>query len=1071
MIDEGYESPGSLVSASDMPPDFQRPRPNTRSQINSLLASKVPVLTPGVTQVENPDTTNSLPSNFDGPPFQKSAGTSSSTQIDDPDKRFSLAEVQQIIQSMILQMAPKQQDIPPAINIPVPVAPSNKENRVPHAEFKDTTTAQSKQLEPIKLSNSGSSNKKHLKSLKLILDECRLLSLAEGTRLPPRCHERNIFGYTPDTAVRGADGIIRLVAKDDLAKFTHDRERLFSILHICTNEDLHYLVTLHIENKDASKWYLALVEHIHGTTNTDIRKAKKALEDLRITSSKTVKENIALVEEAIKNLNIASNIITSDADKLYYLQEKFLDDKRMPVQGFMATAKSEGLNYVNTVRRLILVDPAIVPVHKMSSLTAKREQCQRFARGVCPDGPNCKYGHDPLPTHGKKAPNQPSKGPPADNRNATYRRSDEKFPRPPFKTPYVITEAQRNRAGTPRGKPSTRNPDGFSIKQMNLIRNTEDTWHDIGHFRQKETEPEEISQPRYNMIQHSDDIESSPRTSSSKAPIKSALLPPSTAYTTVDISQRSAKDDIESQDDDEDDDDNDEYSPDPRPQFSMYRSPAELANDDKIITSLITSHNAQYPGYSDISPCEDLIMWLHNTPLGKSRDDIDPVDIPCFIAFGWMSQYPFIHSTSNCRTDVLGGQPGMVSLLYKINKHYLNADVELPLASAPPSAYMTFDPATEIYFQSGEIGFYQSRMTDIPTYFATLHALAQSAYPQQVKNMLKLGLYFDFMSYVNRTYNMAFKAGLLVQDKRRALLQELFQFRGHPKYRAETYSIQVFSCLISSVGPTPAPRPKLSRASRQITTFKGMTQTDGQLDHWTDMRSPPQQPGGRDTVKTPMKDPTTDISTVQQYRSLLAHPKNLASTNATPPRRGRLYSGLLTSNPRDSSSLSPRSHKVARTSTSPSLYPNVTAPTEFNTLRVIDNKKMLSFSQPKKPLVIIDSGASTSGTGISNQLHNLRAASCTVTAAFGETVQPTHMGDLPPFMLKTIVIPGMKDNTLLSVSQFTASEGKFIGVFTNIDVRFYDLESSMPSLKLLTLEGKEVMRGTVVDGLYIMEST
>ena len=74
-------------------------------------------------------------------------------------------------------------------------------------------------------------------------------------------------------------------------------------------------------------------------------------------------------------------------------------------------------------------------------------------------------------------------------------------------------------------------------------------------------------------------------------------------------------------------------------------------------------------------------------------------------------------------------------------------------------------------------------------------------------------------------------------------------------------------------------------------------------------------------------------------------------------------------------------------------------------------------------------------------------------------------------MLKTIVIPGMKDNTLLSVSQFTASEGKFIGVFTNIDVRFYDLESSMPSLKLLTLEGKEVMRGTVVDGLYIMEST
>ena len=71
----------------------------------------------------------------------------------------------------------------------------------------------------------------------------------------------------------------------------------------------------------------------------------------------------------------------------------------------------------------------------------------------------------------------------------------------------------------------------------------------------------------------------------------------------------------------------------------------------------------------------------------------------------------------------------------------------------------------------------------------------------------------------------------------------------------------------------------------------------------------------------------------------------------------------------------------------------------------------------KENKVIIDSGASTSGTGLRNKLKNLWPASCTVNAAFGETITPSEMGDLPQFMLSTIVIEGMKDTTLLSVSQ------------------------------------------------------
>ena len=65
--------------------------------------------------------------------------------------------------------------------------------------------------------------------------------------------------------------------------------------------------------------------------------------------------------------------------------------------------------------------------------------------------------------------------------------------------------------------------------------------------------------------------------------------------------------------------------------------------------------------------------------------------------------------------------------------------------------------------------------------------------------------------------------------------------------------------------------------------------------------------------------------------------------------------------------------------------------------------------------IIIDSGATTCGTGI-NHLQNIRPTSLTVSAALGTMAQPTEMGDLPPYMLPTIIIDEMADTTLLSVS-------------------------------------------------------
>jgi hypothetical protein len=91
-----------------------------------------------------------------------------------------------------------------------------------------------------------------------------------------------------------------------------------------------------------------------------------------------------------------------------------------------------------------------------------------------------------------------------------------------------------------------------------------------------------------------------------------------------------------------------------------------------------------------------------------------------------------------------------------------------------------------------------------------------------------------------------------------------------------------------------------------------------------------------------------------------------------------------------------------------------------------------------------------------------------MSAAFGETAQPTEMGLLPPFMLKTVVIDQMKDTTLLSVSQACAKG--FIGIFTSKVCKFFDAKDIIPHLQDISKTVKPVMSGTVEDGLYMLDS-
>jgi hypothetical protein len=96
-----------------------------------------------------------------------------------------------------------------------------------------------------------------------------------------------------------------------------------------------------------------------------------------------------------------------------------------------------------------------------------------------------------------------------------------------------------------------------------------------------------------------------------------------------------------------------------------------------------------------------------------------------------------------------------------------------------------------------------------------------------------------------------------------------------------------------------------------------------------------------------------------------------------------------------------------------------------------------------------------------------------VQGAFGPAAQPTKRGLLTPLGLDAILLPGMGNQTLVSLSQFCdggTSGQRNIGVFTNEGCRMFTLTSALPALQLLGESGHEVARGIVQDGIYVQES-
>jgi hypothetical protein len=129
------------------------------------------------------------------------------------------------------------------------------------------------------------------------------------------------------------------------------------------------------------------VEHVHSTTNTDIRKAKYAPESLKIYDSNDVKENISLLQKAFLNLNNAQPVPLTHDEMTYFLQQKFCPDGRIIVQSVMAMSKAGNVSYEDTIKALVNLDPPVVTLVRKKEILCRNnpaERCTLGDKGLCP---------------------------------------------------------------------------------------------------------------------------------------------------------------------------------------------------------------------------------------------------------------------------------------------------------------------------------------------------------------------------------------------------------------------------------------------------------------------------------------------------------------------------------------------------------------------------------------------------------------------------------------------------------------------------------------------------------------
>ena len=940
---------------------------------------------------------------------------------------------------------------------------------------------------------SSTLNKPRWEKLDRILKINFLYTLAIKERVSPTPTEANKNGFTEEVISLSGPPYDHTPA-DDVPNFLHDTRRLQQVMHAAFDKALYHQSQGFL-TEDPVLMYKDLKAYFYGRDNNGIRAARLALDKFHIDARNSLKADITLFEEAITNLEYASDDIIPETIRLSYLDEKFNQDLRLGVKERLTHCQCNSYTYIATMTALKNTPNASVTPGNHSRMNTlqpikSKDLCNNFLKGKCTYGEKCKYVHGD-PAKGGKTPT-PLKA--ITDVQPTVSKVKPTKPKMHAR-PHYISEAHRIKIGAMTGKVTASNPLGISHNQeviLKFLQGRDDEWdmrggrdsngNEYGMNMFSTSDPSSPltsdAEPRRNPLQTTipeNDVDSedydylysrSPYPFCHLEPFGHLVDTPPTPFKPrsapyVAPENRDAGYNGYSYD----------FLRQPEPiqyqqphvpehiddtEPALLEEPEEPTRTVKDVKSVIRGDIAEFITktilvFQHVLPSNAVlpgtlkgyISYIYDeVPLGltaKDKNVTRSVNI-----FGWKS-ISTLHHHCQESLHVYLGDPHLLELINVLGNVYLHASTVSQHNDTPLSgeSYNSFSPFARTFNHQPARGSYRSSIVCIHDYVHYFNNAMTLPKYSDIKKYLMLTMIYDFMSFTSEYYRHCLQEKkplpYRMEKPREKLMSILHTFKTsalvNTDHMIEFHQlIEVFLAVAQNAAPTPC-RP-----------------TEADQIHF---RTPDHR-----------RKRSADVPSVQDAPRESAFKKRRYSEGHDEASDDEDEAQLVFSPDHQ-----PRPDSMIIDLSMP-MYPSALDPLDLNDVDEVNldffSTVSLNAMSTTATTIIMDSGAGRTGTSDMSLLRNVKPShTTTVTGAFGPAIKPSHTGSFGPHNLDAVYIKSMGPQTLVSLSQFCNAGNKFIGIFTPTEYRMYDASSAMPALKLLNANGIIAERGTVQNGIYV----
>lgn len=512
-----------------------------------------------------------------------------------------------------------------------------------------------------------------------------------------------------------------------------------------TNKDLHYLLTETINSKNGIEWYRIIKAFALGERSNESGLSRQLLDELKLPPSKTVKENIAAFEEAVLRVDNVNLTSMTDSEKLFIMYKKLRENKQEGIQAILYTAKAASRTYRELIDMLVNADPPVIKAQKLNNLVESKQPCRNFQAGKCTWGKECRFSHKIVKTQDNK---------PQDKKTYDKPRKEKTRYQPPDTK--AVTSDHRSRVGDPRGTPSVSNPEGYTKPQRVLLKmlstmDHDDKWSDPSYFDKGKSN---------NKSEHLNMF----TTNTLKAPVQERRTSPRLVAISDEVSRALA-----------------------------------LQEDNlRVIHKRVKAFKSDY---KFIPTIKDLLLYVHKyakTDLVLSNNTSEAI---IFTGFRWQSSHNPLMNMCKENFQVKDADPRVMKLLYE-NSNYFNAWSCLP--EDGEMSYRDFNlyqPSCLHYFERFVPGSYFSRNSTVEEFYIKGTEINMIREKTDTKNVLMLGLVYDFMSFAAEYLNIAVVSRKTIMAGRTILRNDIRIMNEDPKYSDLFMLTRIFHAIVDSIRP------------------------------------------------------------------------------------------------------------------------------------------------------------------------------------------------------------------------------------------------------------------------------